>query len=592
LISNGEILGGLVEHLLLTGVPGIAAALFAIRCGTRSLPVLIGIALAVSGTFATLSFWAYYADPSIGRVWGFLGLFGSLEVAGWSWWTGDLDRRVLRKLRTPLLLWLLGSVFIAFLGFLHGGTDQAVSMSATRFTGQLPTDNDIPRFFAEWFAAHGHHGRPPIYPGEWLMSDRPPLQVGYVLSQRAFGNSAGDLHYQLLGIVIQQLWIPAMWAVLWAARLRPSTRSLAMFAAMVSDVAIVHGFFVWPKLLAASFLLAATALVFAPEWARWRRDPRIGFLLGCLLALALLAHGSSVFGVVPLAAIAVFRGLPSWRWIGVAALAGAVLLGSWAAYQHYADPPGNRLLKWQLGGDVGSDDRGTLKAITDGYSEAGWTGTLENKADNFGEMVGTSRFGEVGDEVDAFAAAEPETAIEKLRSLRFFSLLPLLGVFILAPFAMILGRTRARTEEADWDFALRCLAFVGIACLVWGLLLFGTVEARTTVHVGSLTVPLLGLCGCVAGLMAVRRRLAIAVVAINVVIVLVLYSPSLTAPPGTSYSAVAAILTALALAGIGLVLYREEEAEAGPEEGLRAVLRTSRPSPMEQRLARGGSLHG
>jgi hypothetical protein len=554
---------------VLTGLPAAAAAMLAVQYGVRSVSLSIGVALATSGMTALGSFWAYYASPTAGKAFAWLTLLGSIEVIAWSAWRGSLARSVLRDLRTPLLLWLLGSTFIVFLGFLHGGADQAISMSATRFSGQLPSDNDIPRFFAEWFAAHGHHGTPPIYPPNWLMSDRPPLQVGYVLAQRPFSPDLGALHYQVLCVAIQQLWIPAMWAVLWAARLRPSTRSLAMFAAMVSDVAIVHGFFVWPKLLAASFLLAATALVFAPEWARWRRDPRIGFLLGCLLALALLAHGSSVFGVVPLAAIAVFRGLPSWRWIGVAALAGAVLLGSWAAYQHYADPPGSRLVKLQLAGDTSVDSRGTLEAIEDGYREAGWSGTLENKLDNFGEMAGVLPIDtgadpslrvipeatELSDGIAAFAAGRLGEGVRGLRDPRFFSLLPFLGVFLIAPFAMILARGR-RDSEADWRFAVLCLGFAGIGSLLWGLALFGTIGARTTLHVGSLAVPLLALSGCVAGLCATLPRLATVLVAVNSLAVLAIYIPSLTPPPGTGYSPIAALIAALSLLGVGALLFR------------------------------------
>ena len=221
-----------------------------------------------------------------------------------------LDWRQLRPLAPPLALWVLGCCFVVFLGFLHGGTDDAVPISALRFSGQLPSDNDIPRYFGEWFATHGHQNPPPVYPPDWLMSDRPPLQVGYVLSQRGFMPTEQGLHYEILCIGVQGFWIVGMWAVLVAARLRPLTRGLAMFAAMVCDIAILHGFFVWPKLIAAAFLLAALAIVISPAWDRDRRDIRIGALVGALLALALLSHGSSVFGVVPLALLALWRGLP------------------------------------------------------------------------------------------------------------------------------------------------------------------------------------------------------------------------------------------------------------------------------------------
>ena len=47
---------------------------------------------------------------------------------------------------------------------------------------------------------------------------------------------------------------------------------------------------------------------------------------------------------------------------------------------------------------------------------------------------------------------------------------------------------------------------------------------------------------------SVSTRLAIAIVAINALFVLALYTPSLTPLPGTSYSPIAAILAAAGLA--------------------------------------------
>ena len=568
--ANGELIAGLIAHLTLLAAPAIAGAVVATRQGVRSVPVTLGIALVASGTSAFLAFWAYYVDPLVGQTWDFLLLGGSIGVVVWVWREGRIEWRQLRPLAPPLALWVLGCCFVTFLGFLHGGTHDAVPISALRFSGQLPSDNDIPRYFGEWFASHGHQNPPPVYPPDWLMSDRPPLQVGYVLSQRAFMPTEQGLHYELLCIGVQGFWIVGMWAVLVAARLRPLTRGLAMFAAMVSDIAILHGFFVWPKLIAAAFLLAALAIVISPAWTESRRDRRIAILVGALLGLAMLSHGSSVFGVVPLALLALWRGLPDWRWLGVAAVALLALMVPWTAYQHYADPPGNRLLKWQLGGDITLDSKGTLEAIEDGYSEAGLDGALENKEDNFGEIVGWPRgrasFEEAVDRVEEGKLGETVAAI---RGARFFCLLPFIGLFLIAPFAMLFGRRRTGRNEDEWRFALLCFAFFGIACLVWGLLLFGTPDSRATIHVGSLAVPLLGVVGCVAGLRSLYPRLATAVVAINVLFVLVLYTPSLTPPPGTSYSPVAAVLALLSLAGIALVTFgpsllrRRESSEAG-----------------------------
>jgi hypothetical protein len=554
--ANGELIAGLAVHLVLLGAPGVAAAVFATSRGVRDVPIRLGIALAASGVTAFAAFWAYYADPVIGQTWDFLLLGGSALAVLWVWREGRLDREALAPLAVPLGLWILGSSFVVFLGFLHGGVDNAIPMSALRFSGQLPSDNDIPRYFTEWFAAHGHQSPPPVYPPDWLMSDRPPLQVGYALSQRGFMQTEMSLHYVILCVGVQSLWIPAMWAVLVAARLRPLTRSLAMFAAMFSDIAILHGFFVWPKLIAAAFLLAALAVVVSPAWSRDRHDLRVGALIGALLALSMLSHGSSVFGVVPLALFAIWRGLPSWRWIAVAAVALLALMLPWSAYQHYADPPGNRLLKWQLGGDIALDSKGTLEAIEDGYSEAGFDDTFDNKADNFGEIVGWPRAkNEFDIAVDGLDEGKPGITAGAIRGLRFFSLIPFIGLLLVALPVMLLRRRRPGRNEEEWRFALLCFAFFGIACLAWGLLLFGAPDSRATIHVGSLAVPLIGLVGCVAGLRSVAPRLAAWAVGINVACVLLLYTPSLTPLPGTGYSPITAVLALLSFVGFALLAF-------------------------------------
>ncbi len=553
--ADAQLAWMLLEHLALTALPAALATFFAMRRGLRSVPLLLALALAASGVAAMLAFWAYYADPTIGQATAFLIVLGSIQ--GIVLCRPDrLDRGILRELAVPAALWALGSAFVLYLGFLHGGTGQPLVAALTRFSHPLPTDNEIPRFFADWYFHHGHNGPPPPF-GDWLSSDRPPLQVGYVLAQRPFGWDDSGLHYQVLGVVVQQLWIVGMWALLYAARIRPLARGLAMLALMVSDIAIVHGFFVWPKLIAAAFVLGALAMVLSEDWPRLRRNPYAAVLFAALCALAMLAHGASAFGLIPLFIVGAVRGLPSRRWLGIAALVGVALLAPWSAYQKYADPPGNRLLKWQLGGSLEIDDRGTLETIADGYRAAGLAGTLENKWGNATRMVGQKDVeGAVREASDDLGGGHPGEAVAVLRLPRFFDLLPLLGLLLVGPIAMLLARPRGRPSGPEWRFALVCFAFCGLACAIWALLMFGEPDSSTLLHVGSLAVPLLAICACVVGAYAVNPRLAMALTGLNALFVLALYTPALSPPPGTSYSPLAALLAAASLAGFGLVALR------------------------------------
>jgi len=556
------LLAVLALHLALTALPLLAAMLLAARLGLRSVPLLLATGLVATGLVAMLAFWGYYATPLLGKSVSYLVPLASLALIADSL-RGRLDRELLAALATPLALWALGSAFLAFLGFFHGGAAEPLQMAATRFSGVLPPDNMIPGYFAEWFYEFGHHGPPPVFPGEWLSSDRPPLQIGYVLSQRGFGWDTTGLHVQTLGIVLQQLWIVGLWALLAAARIGRVARGLTLVAVLLSGVAIVNGFFVWPKLLPAAFLLAAAALIATPLWSGLRRDWRAGALLAALFALALLAHGASIFGVIPLAVLALARGAPSRRWIVVGVLVGIALLAPWSAYQKYADPPGNRLVKWMLAGVPALDERGAGEAIADSYRESGLGGTLGNKWDNFVTIGGGSPAIERLDAVaDGLGDGDLGAAAGSLRALFFFQLLPSLGLLLLAPVAMAVARARGRPDSPEWRLSLICWALVLIGCLAWALVLFGGPQSNASVHVGSLLLPLLAICAAVTGLRAVAPRFALWYVGIAAALSLALYTPALEPLQGTAYSAPMALFAAVFLAAYVVVAFRTGPASA------------------------------
>src|SRR5690606_8298115 len=119
----------------LTALPLAAAALVSARLGVRRVPLLLGIALAVSGVAALLAFWAYFAWQRLGQAWTCLLPALSIAAIVWALSGEGVDRRLLRRLAVPLGLWALGSAFVVFLGFVHGGVDDPLATSASRFSG-------------------------------------------------------------------------------------------------------------------------------------------------------------------------------------------------------------------------------------------------------------------------------------------------------------------------------------------------------------------------------------------------------------------------------------------------------------------------
>jgi len=540
-------------HLFLTAAPGAAAVLVAARKKVRDVPTLLGVGLAVSGISALIAFFAYFASHVVGVGFSYALPIGSVLVAVWA--GRGLGRRVRwRELATPVLLWGLATFFVLYLGFLHGGTTkplQPVVVSNTRFfSPAAPVDNYLPLYFSNWLYSHAHTAAPPPI-GDWRSSDRPPLQMGYVLMQRPFVWDSTSLQYQVLGVVLQQLWVVGLWALLLAARVRPRTRTLIVVAVLLSGVVIENGFYVWPKLIAVGFVLASAALLLSDRWPGTRRSLGTGALVASLWALALLCHTSSAFAIVPLGMLALLRRRPTWQWVGVVIAVGIVLLAPWSAYQRYFDPPGNRIVKWNVAGVVPIDQRSVGQALYDSYRQIGWSGWLENKARNVNAITGGAHgLTDFGHGVRLMLTGHLSEAIRLFRYQRHNALLYELGVFVLTPFLAIwILASRRRRDQRDWRFALECLVLVTAACAVWVLVLFGSTASPTAIWLGSLAVPILATAGCVAAIASATPKLATTLVALNGLTVIALYAPVLDPLVGTRFSYVAAAGAVGSLAG-------------------------------------------
>ena len=133
------------------------------------------------------------------------------------------------------------------------------------------------------------HGRLSGYlVGGWLCSDRPPLQTAFALLQWPLWTGQDrQLAYQTLSTGLSVSWLPALWVVF---RVRGVARwriLVVVLATSLTGFVFVSTIYVWPKMLAGTFALAALAVVVSRDEA----DRRLagGVVAVALVALSLLA---------------------------------------------------------------------------------------------------------------------------------------------------------------------------------------------------------------------------------------------------------------------------------------------------------------
>jgi len=242
------------------------------------------------GLLGYLSFWLAYASyamfgvAKIAVLAGLLIRFGLLVH----------QRRIgdYRWLAEPLLYTSLFCIAVLALGFSDGGLSHTVLNADHRFTHLLPADNLTSLSVA---VALRFGENPTSLLGDWLLSDRPPLQTGLYL---LLGLRSHVVAYQVVASWLQATFLLGVWAIAIGAMLPAAARRTVLFACCLLPVALVNTYFVWPKLLSAAYLLLVFALLFCrqPESCSARRAS--GVLIGALTALALLSHGSSLFALI------------------------------------------------------------------------------------------------------------------------------------------------------------------------------------------------------------------------------------------------------------------------------------------------------
>ncbi|MBI4626993.1 MAG: hypothetical protein HY736_27695 [Verrucomicrobia bacterium] len=346
-------------------------------------PWLPLVALGVVAALAYATFWAYFAHPTAGIVVSLLILLGGFVVCGGTA-TPDPDTAAETGAVAGLML-LIGLFYLALLHLLPSSLD-FYELAANRFRSGLPTDNELPHLVASRLYAGEPLRRADA---DWLSSDRPPLQSGWqlltwpVLARLEIDPRAAS---GTAGFWLQLGWIAAACGLLRALRL--SRRRAAAWVAVIatSGFFLQNTTFTWPKLSAAAFACGAFGLWVLPQpETRGRRAILVG---AGLAALAWLSHGGVAFSFLALAPWILWRGLRGeWREWLLAALVFGGIAAPWVAYQKFHDPPGNRLLKWHLGGQIAKDARGTWQTIRENYAALSWPEIWAHKRQNFEVQV-------------------------------------------------------------------------------------------------------------------------------------------------------------------------------------------------------------
>lgn len=498
-------------------VPGFALSALAIVLGVRGTLKLGLILLAGVSIPGYVLFFTYVLSAKIGHVLSATTpyLFG-VSLILLLVRLGRSRARLLKPLLAPLLLTFFASLGILALGYSYGGLDNAITTQRTRFSHKLPSDNWIPYLFVQGLE-HGHIPTPIFL--NWLSSDRPPLQAGMILAVNSWVRDE-QLSYGVASAVMQSLWILALWLMLRAIRASRLTTALVLGTTYMSGFTIVNTFYVWPKLLAAAYIVAFAIPIIAVRPQRRRGAWWIRLLMGFLLACSLLAHGGALFSLLGLAPLVLIKFRKDvFKESAIIAGLAILLYAPWIAYQKLVDPPGDRLLKYHFAGVEQVSSKTALHTIVGAYGNESFDRWVYAKVANLGPVFGHEM--EFLREITQFRNPNAQADI---RGLEFFFFLPSLG-FVGFGFVFLLFRYRKRRLKKETEAAEVMLLWSLASAALWILLMFK--PATTVLHQGPYAMVMMTMTSSVLAFRAIPGWFAVLVCVVQCAIQWVIYAPDL-----------------------------------------------------------------
>jgi hypothetical protein len=513
---------------LLFLTPGLALALWASRKLTIDFFQSIAIVLCGSGVAGYATFWAFFANTSLGKNFSLLILGGSVLFIVW-----NRRRTALlpawRETMACLGMALALGVFYSALGFLYPTDDGIGEQPQVRYNiGFMPPDNVLPYLMAERLY-EAKSTKPPLI-AFWKGSDRPPLQTGAVLLvfKAARGLGTLSLLYQLVSTFLQCLGVVGVWVLVRAAGLDKRYLVPILAFVILSEVASFHTFYVWPKMLAAAYVLVAMAPVFRGKWTMLD-----AVLSSVCTALGVLAHTGALFTLLPFALLVlILRRLPSWKMLGAGLAAALVLMIPWRWYQTVYDPPGDYLLKFNM---TNAQDEAAIQKpfgqlLKESYANMSAGAFFQSKWEDAKTLF-------YGGELAGLESIEPGKVLASLETGTFFHLFLSLGVVNLGFLCRFL-LTKSASGSPAVRFADQCLWMIAASLLLWMLVLYP--PGATIIHQWSLANMLILYVILTIYIIEGRPQLLIPLLALQMLCIfplLILAKPLVEAVPGAVFDA-------------------------------------------------------
>lgn len=418
----------------------------------------------------------YIASPSLGEIlaYGIAALpLLALPLRLREGQAAIAEVAVLHRLFFPSLLLALLILWIGLYPFSWDGQDWQVAANRWR---SLPIDSWLPLTFAEMVSA-GRLDVPMI--GDWLSSDRPPLQSGLYLLFFHSWLPHGGLIYQGLSTWAQALVLVPLLVLVGNLPLR-SQRTAIVFALALSPLVVLNSLFVWPKLFAATFCAIFHIALFGPPSVT---RPTRWSMAGLAAAFAMLSHGGALFVLV--GSTAAFLLLKRWQGLAVLIRAGALAALTylpWIAYQRIIDPPGDRLLKWHFAGQIPVTRDPFMQVLRAAYADLGFAQWLSGRAYNLNSIMHGS-FSFFGDALALFRDRSPAAIATVVDSSFFYGAYSMWFVSPLWLFpcvAYALARRRSlRPVRFPTDLALAA----ALSFLFWIVVIYE--PGQTIIHQGA-----------------------------------------------------------------------------------------------------------